>query len=304
MARIRSLKPGFFTNEHLAELPFEGRLCFAGLWTLADRDGRLEDRPRRIKAALFPYDAIDVDQLLAGLETKGFIVRYTADGVAYIAIPTFAEHQRPKTDEVASRIPAPLSDDPRGKETAPRPYKGQRGTYNGQRTEGEGADGAPTAADGAGLFLQAADGVASLDVCGQFKTLWNTRTSAPIPGCRDITTKRRRHIKARLTERALTDWEGIFARIQASAFCRGDNDRGWVASFDWVIGSPDVAVKVLEGKYDDRRKPTPVSGLSRCTHTPPCHDRGAHQRLIDAEATGEGDLIQSVKNLNAKKAAG
>lgn len=265
MARIRSLKPGFFTNEHLAELSPWHRLCFAGLWTLADREGRLEDRPRRIKAALFPYDDLSIDGLLNGLSEKDFIVRYVADGVACIAIPTFERHQRPKSDEFPSALPAPLLNDPRGKVTAPRPYKGDIGTL-GQGTEGESADGAlPSAADA----LQEA---------------WNRLTEPPIARCRDLTTKRKRHGKARLTERPLTEWEAVFSRIQASPFCRGENDRGWVASFDWVMGSPDVAVKVLEGKYDDRRRqerPFTASELAdakrvranwsgQCRHDPVC----------------------------------
>ena len=49
MARARNIKPGFFKNEFLAEMPCEVRLLFIGLWTLADREGRLEDRPKRIK---------------------------------------------------------------------------------------------------------------------------------------------------------------------------------------------------------------------------------------------------------------
>src|SRR5262245_4448792 len=61
MARARLLKPGFFTNEDLVELPPAARLLFAGLWTLADREGRLEDRPKRIKLAVLPYDDVDVD---------------------------------------------------------------------------------------------------------------------------------------------------------------------------------------------------------------------------------------------------
>ena len=63
--RARNLKPGFFKNEDLAELPFEGRLLFAGLWCLADREGRLEDRPKRIKAEIFAFDSVDVDKLLS-----------------------------------------------------------------------------------------------------------------------------------------------------------------------------------------------------------------------------------------------
>ena len=50
MARARNIKPGFFANENLAECDPLARLLFAGLWCLADREGRLEDRPKRIAA--------------------------------------------------------------------------------------------------------------------------------------------------------------------------------------------------------------------------------------------------------------
>lgn len=106
MARSRLLKPGFFANELLAELPFEARLCFAGLWTLADREGRLEDRPKRIGAALFPYDAVDIVSILAALDDKGFIVRYQVGAIAVISIPTFKEHQSPHMRENASILPS------------------------------------------------------------------------------------------------------------------------------------------------------------------------------------------------------
>lgn len=109
MARARNIKPGFFKNEFLAEIPPLGRILFAGLWTLADRDGRLEDRPKRIKSEILPYDNCDVDKLLDQLakSSEQFIIRYSADGKGYIAIPKFSEHQHPHMREGASKIPAP-----------------------------------------------------------------------------------------------------------------------------------------------------------------------------------------------------
>mgnify|MGYP000908911690 CR=1 FL=1 len=56
MARIRSIKIGFFQNDTLSLMPASTRLLFCGLWVLADREGRLEDRPGRIWAELFPYE--------------------------------------------------------------------------------------------------------------------------------------------------------------------------------------------------------------------------------------------------------
>ena len=101
------MKPGFFKNEELADLGPEAQLLFSGLWTLADRKGRLEDRPRRIKAELFPFYEVDVNALLGGLSTGSFILRYQIDGVSYIQINNFEKHQNPHIKEQESTIPAP-----------------------------------------------------------------------------------------------------------------------------------------------------------------------------------------------------
>lgn len=107
MARTRSIKPSFFSNDILAECEPMARLLFAGLWTLADRDGRLEYRPRRIKGALFPYDNCDIDGLVAQLVARGFVTVYRANGIDVLAIPTFGEHQRCHPDERSEGLPAP-----------------------------------------------------------------------------------------------------------------------------------------------------------------------------------------------------
>lgn len=107
MARARNIKPGFFANEDLAECSPWARLCFAGLWTLADREGRLEDRPKRIKGELFRFDSIEVEPLLQELARFKFIVRYEIDGDRYIAIPEFTTHQTPHYSEKASVIKPP-----------------------------------------------------------------------------------------------------------------------------------------------------------------------------------------------------
>lgn len=118
MARARSIKPSFFHNETLAELPTEARLLFIGLWTIADREGRLEDRPKRIKAQIFPYEEYDVDVLLTALASGGFIVRYTIDERRFICCPTWRKHQNPHQRETKSEIPQPNQEDVQGTEKA------------------------------------------------------------------------------------------------------------------------------------------------------------------------------------------
>lgn len=107
MARARNIKPGFFRDAALVELPIETRLLFPGLWTLADRAGRLEDKPKQIKMEIYPADNFDVEAMLDQLAGAGLIVRYEADGKRFIQVTNFEKHQNPHRDEKPSTIPAP-----------------------------------------------------------------------------------------------------------------------------------------------------------------------------------------------------
>ena len=107
MPRARNIKPSFFTNEVLSEVSPLARLLFIGLWTVADRRGRLEDRPKKIKAEVLPYDNCDPEKLLNELASKKFITRYQINDCSYISIPKFEKHQNPHCKETESTIPAP-----------------------------------------------------------------------------------------------------------------------------------------------------------------------------------------------------
>ena len=124
MARTRSIKPGFFDNDALGELTPLTRLLFIGLWCIADREGRLENRPKRIKKTLLGYDDVDVDgiaEMLKALHGAGFVYLY--DG--YIQIMNFGKHQNPHTKEAASEIPPPPYE---GDSTRQAPDKHQTST--------------------------------------------------------------------------------------------------------------------------------------------------------------------------------
>ena len=106
MARARNIKPAIMDNEELAELPPLTRLLFIYLWMLADREGRLEDRPKRIAAQALPYDrSADAEVMLSELEKAGFITRYEAAGARIIQVLNFAKHQAPHIREAASELP-------------------------------------------------------------------------------------------------------------------------------------------------------------------------------------------------------
>jgi hypothetical protein len=107
MARSRNIKPGASKNEALAELGPMTQFLFVMLPCFADKEGRLEDRPKRIKAEILPYYDADVDAMLQSLadSEERFIVRYEVDGKRYLQITNFHEHQTPHHKEIESKIP-------------------------------------------------------------------------------------------------------------------------------------------------------------------------------------------------------
>ena len=80
--RLVSVEATVPSDEDIADLSYQTRLFYQGLWTLADKAGRLEDRPKRFKAEIFPYDNLDVTEFLDVLSKpkpasgKPFIHRY------------------------------------------------------------------------------------------------------------------------------------------------------------------------------------------------------------------------------------
>ncbi len=104
--RSRVVKPGFFLNEELTTIPAYGRLLFLGLWMIADREGRFEWRPKKMKAELFPYESgVKIEPLLEILLGKKFIRRYSANGLDVGDIPNFTKHQSIHKHEARSVLP-------------------------------------------------------------------------------------------------------------------------------------------------------------------------------------------------------
>ena len=100
MARIRSIKPEFFTSEIVASLPISARLTFIGLWTHVDDNGVAVDNPKLITAAIWPLEDDPREALartsgdLASLSTAGLIQRYEVAGRRYLFVTGWDEHQR------------------------------------------------------------------------------------------------------------------------------------------------------------------------------------------------------------------
>lgn len=105
--RARNIKPALFKNEVLGKADPIYTVLFEGLWCMADREGRLEDRTSRIHAEVFPYrHNIDIEACLQWLLDAKFIDRYTTKRGSVISVREFLKHQRPHKNEPQSELPA------------------------------------------------------------------------------------------------------------------------------------------------------------------------------------------------------
>lgn len=104
MARIRTIKPEFFTSDDICSLSPLARLLYIGLWCEADREGRFTWAPRMFKRRYLPDDECDIEAVAKELLGRD-LVRLYGDELAFI--PTFAEHQRVNPREMPSVLPTP-----------------------------------------------------------------------------------------------------------------------------------------------------------------------------------------------------
>jgi hypothetical protein len=267
MPRIRSIKPDYWKSEKLAALlpgpdGREARRLFVGLWNFAEDHGVVRGNPAYIRAELYPYDedvtTKYVATLLDMLERGAFIVRFERSGSTYIWIRSFGEHQRIDKPSKPS-LPEPTDNEKRGlREHSASPLRtlpvGGGGEVEVEVEEEVEAD----ALAGQRPASVAADepGSGELPLANtrttpeELQRLWNAQRT--LPRWKELSKPRRQLALARIKERpALPEWAEVIRRIAASSFCRGEGGRGWKASPDWLL-KPDTALRVLEGKYDDR----------------------------------------------------
>lgn len=150
MPRIRSIHPGFFTDERLVTTGFEARLLFLGLGVEADDKGIFEWKPVTLKMRIFPADNMDIEKRLAELEAVDAIQSYEIEGRKYGAIRNFRRYQRPKTPndihpitpEIGNYIgPPPKKAEKTSGDEGSFPQKGEKGA---QMEDGGGKGGKPS----------------------------------------------------------------------------------------------------------------------------------------------------------------
>ncbi len=110
MARIRTIKPEFWTSEQVVECSPTARLLFIGIWTFADDGGVHPYTTRRLKMEVFPGDAMTDEQVGALVDEliRAKLLRvYEVDGERFLLV-TGWKHQ--KIEKPTLRFPQPSED--------------------------------------------------------------------------------------------------------------------------------------------------------------------------------------------------
>lgn len=244
MARIRTIKPDFWTDEKLTECSLSARLFFIGTWNFADDNGNLVRSSKKLKMQIFPADHIDSEQLVLELIEIGVLVEYEVKGEKYLHIRGFKRHQvinRPSK----TGLPEPTflegiddsSVSTHGVITDGREGKGR---------EGKGKELKPFVPSDAG------------DQCPHQQIIGLYHEVLPMcPRVRDWTTARATQLRARWNEdknrQSLDYWRRFFDYVKTCDFLVGKAGRDpFFADLEWLTKSGNFT-KVREAKYENKK---------------------------------------------------
>jgi hypothetical protein len=139
VARIRTIKPEFFTSEDIVSLSPMARLLYIATWCEADKEGRLVWKPMTFKLRYFPGDNCDIQAMCKEIVDAKLVLLY---GEGYALIPSFNAHQHINPRESASQLPDPDASTTRQPRVGTRRSRDSdaQGGREGKGKEGKEAD--------------------------------------------------------------------------------------------------------------------------------------------------------------------
>lgn len=248
MARIRTIKPGFWKHEDLSALPECTHMLAGALLNYADDDGYFNANPGLVKAECAPLreTAIPVAEMLRQLCSIGYIeLGSGADGKSYGRIVKFDEHQvvNHKTTSKIKALFKVHGNSGNATGRLPEPYhpegKGREGNKEGNKEE-----------EGKGKEV-AREGALAPDPIRQALDAWNdVAIDLALPVAQFLNSERKAKLRQRLDEcGGLDGWAVAMSRIRGSPFLRGENPRGWKADLDFVLQKKSFT-RLMEGSYE------------------------------------------------------
>lgn len=235
MARIRTIKPDFFTSDDICALSPHARLLYIGLWCEADREGRLMWTPNAFKRRYLPDDKCDIDKVCAELAARDLVRVYGEQG-EFAYIPTFLDHQKPNPREAQSTLPNPDLYESYLDLHASNPELLAQVGREGKGKEGKGRDSASGREEISDEELEQVREAYAEFVMAAKKHEW------PTP--RNLDPDRKQKLRARLNEHGVDGWKQMLQEAEASDWLKTE----FKLRLDWVL-EPKNFRKVIEGNY-------------------------------------------------------
>lgn len=245
MARIRTIKPEFFTSGDILKLSPLARLLYIALWCEADRDGRMKWDTETLKYRYLPKESENnqINSLIEELQAIDLVVIYEVGNKVYAEIPTFSEHQVINNRETVSAIPQ------RVKDASPRvKAEGKEGREGKGRKEGK--EHVPGDAEDASGNPEKQD-------CPHQEIIALYHEVLPMcPRIRDWTPARAVQLRARWNEdemrQNLDYWKRFFEYVASCDFLVGKAGKSpFFADLEWMTKAGNFT-KIREEKYANK----------------------------------------------------
>lgn len=271
MARIRTVKPEFWTSEQVVDCSPIARLLFIGMWNFCDDAGNHPASVKTLKMEVFPGDDIttaEVQCMVDEIINAGLIVEYAAEGRQYWHVSGW-HHQ--KIEKPSYKHPSythenrlPVAD----QSPSDTGYVADHSTPEWNGKEGSNKTLLSESGDSNSLPAETkTDNVVKIDSAKPqipYQQIIDAYHEAlpELPAVRLQTEARRKAIKSRWIQMLNSDrgdgtlrytdaesgirwWTQYFNHVRHNSHWLGDNDRGWTADFDWLLNLNNFT-KVLE----------------------------------------------------------
>lgn len=242
MARIRTIKPEFWTSPQIVGCSTNARLLFIGLWNFADDGGVTPFNSLQIKMRVFPGDAFsvsDIEDWIQELTDAGLLCAFENNSLHYLAVTGWTKHQ--KIDRPSYRHPQPSDEGStiiRGTfdecSSSATPRKGMEG--NGREGNGETPLPKP-----------------EVPACPHREIISLYHETLPelprIMPNRWAESEDAKHLRTRWrsdpAHQNLDWWRQFFLAVRTNSHWMGENNRGWKANLRWLVNKTNFT-KVVE----------------------------------------------------------
>jgi hypothetical protein len=264
MAKRRMISTDLWEDEHFNRLADKEKILFIACISNADDEGRLSANPANLRAIAFRFEDISlnrIDELVENIakQLKNFKV-YSVNGCKYIQLEKWSDYQTLKTDRI-------------------KPSKFPECFQNVSKMEDKGF---PNLSKVKLSKVNLSNTYSELEKA--LFDYWNEfiKKYPILSKIEKISQERRNHLKKRFeSDHFRENIKIAIDLIKNSPFLRGENQRGWVITFDWLIANDTNYVKILEGRYKSKTFDREIKAAD-----PHCQDC-AGSGFMEAEGGGK-----------------